>query len=166
MMKTVFRFMSLDEKQKLVAGQTIENNCNHARLRGTASNAIGFCFGLGDKDAAVKASRWLKGIVTMQRLLVADIDPSYFNECQGRYPDYSDGKGTKDTMQDELCRRKIALKYFKNVHWYTCTGLNPYTMLVSLDNVYEPYMNCYLLHKANDVAAQMREQLKQSQGNH
>lgn len=166
-MTTVFRYMSLTEMKMLRQGKELENNWNHAELRGTASNAIGFCFGLGDKDAAVKASRWLKGIVTMQRLLVADIDTSYFNQCQGRYPDYSDGKGLeKDTIQDELCRRKITLKYFKNVHWHTCTGLNPNTMLVSLDNVYEPFMNCYLLRKANNIAAQMREQLKQSKGNH
>lgn len=160
MLTTVYRYMSLDEQKKLQAGQTIENNRNHARLRGSATTAIGFCFGIGDKDEAVKASRWLKGIVTMQRLLVADIDPSYFNTCQGRYPDYSFGDGTqKDIMLEELCRRKIALKYFKHARFYTCTGLNPRTMLVSLDNIYEPYMNCYLLHKANDLAWQMMQQL-------
>ena len=60
------------EHTLLCQGRTIENHTQHGKLRGDASTSVGFCFGFGDENDAVHQSRFLKGIVTMQWLMVAE----------------------------------------------------------------------------------------------
>lgn len=66
----LYRFMSAKEMNQFAKGMTLRNTTNHSILRGTASTAKGFCFGIGDLAKAMKDLRRLRGIVNAEMLLV------------------------------------------------------------------------------------------------
>lgn len=106
----LYRFMSRDEFNKFSKGETLVNNTDHSKKRGTASTAKGFCFGIGDEEQAMKDLRRLCGIVNTEILMVFEpksIDQ--FTPCQGRYVDYDkideEGKIINDyPLTGEPCR--------------------------------------------------------------
>ena len=129
----LYRFMSTTECYKLYKGETIENITDHSSLRGSASTAKGFCFGIGDEEQAKKDFRRLIGIVDMDDLIVFTLKPeseSRFTQCQGRYVDYakieSDGKTIVDyplgmepsCMFDEYCTTRYSLEDFEDFNAY------------------------------------------------
>ena len=129
----LYRFMSTTECYKLYKGETIENITDHGSLRGSASTAKGFCFGIGDEEQAKKDFRRLKGIVDLWALMVFTLKPeseSRFIPCQGRYVDYdkidSEGKTVLDypfrleprCMFDEYCINRYSLEDFEDFHMY------------------------------------------------
>lgn len=63
--------MSLDELGKFLHKNTLKNTIDHSKLRGSASTARGFCFGIGDEQQAKKDFRRLRGIVCPQALLMS-----------------------------------------------------------------------------------------------
>lgn len=71
----LYRFMSTTECYKIYKGETIENITDHSSLRGSASTAKGFCFGIGDEEQAKKDFRRLIGIVDMDALMVFALKP-------------------------------------------------------------------------------------------
>lgn len=114
----------------------MENHTDHSAVRGAASTAKGFCFGIGDKEQARKDFRRLIGIVNFPVLIVVNVKPEIegkFKPCQGRYVDYdkmeADGKTLDDypvndephKMFDEYCTENYSLNDFKELHVYWVT---------------------------------------------
>ena len=129
----LYRFMSADECFKLIKGETLENNTDHSKKRGSASTAKGFCFGIGDEEQAKKGFRRLNGIVDLGVLVVFTLKPESeirFNTCQGRYVDYdqinSEGKTILDYpfgmephyMFVEYCANSYSLEDFEDFSWH------------------------------------------------
>ena len=129
----LFRFMSDEERVKLLKGETLKNSIDHSLTRGSGSTAKGFCFGIGDEEQAIKAFRRLSGIVDCENLLVFTVKPeseSRFTKCQGRYIDYdkidSKGKTVFDypiglepwCMFDEYCTTSYSLEDFEEFSWH------------------------------------------------
>ena len=129
----LYRFMSFSECYQLLKGETLKNNTNHSKKRGSASTAKGFCFGIGDEELAKKAFRRLKGIVNPEILFVFTLEPeseSRFTKCQGRYVDYDKIDAEKKTidqypfgmepqcMVDEYCTTSYSLKDFEGYKFY------------------------------------------------
>ena len=129
----LFRFMSDEERVKLLKGETLENSTDHSLTRGSGSTAKGFCFGIGDEEQAIKAFRRLSGIVDCENLLVFTVKPereSRFTKCQGRYIDNdeidSEGKTVFDypiglepwCMFDEYCTTNYSLEDFEEFSWH------------------------------------------------
>ena len=84
----LFRYMSVDELIKFFAGETLHNTTDHGEIRGTASTAKGFCFGIGDVKQARKALRRMRGIVNTQMVLVFTTkNRDTYTPCNGRYVD-------------------------------------------------------------------------------
>lgn len=116
----VYRYMSEAEANRLKAGEVLENLTDHQRLRGDASTAFGFCFGIGDKAAALEAYRHLNGITSFAVLLVATPKPGVkLYPCKGRYTDYSKWSGAslnapQNTYIDELCTSRYKLEDFES----------------------------------------------------
>lgn len=48
----LYRYMSVNECNQLVRGETLTNTTDHSSTRGTASTAKGFSFGIGDSEQA------------------------------------------------------------------------------------------------------------------
>ena len=136
----LYRFMSTTECYKIYKGETIENITDHSSLRGSASTAKGFCFGIGDEEQAKKDFRRLIGIVDMDALMVFALKPeseSRFTPCQGKYIDYdkiySDGDTLFDyplgmepsCMFDEYCTTSYSSEDFED--------FNAYNLLVDIN---------------------------------
>lgn len=108
----LYRFMSEAKCMKLIKGEVLENHTDHSAVRGAASTAKGFCFGIGDKEQANKDMRRLRGIVNTEILMVfepKDIDK--FTPCQGRYIDYEKIDAEVKTSGDYLFK-DAPCKYF------------------------------------------------------
>lgn len=125
---TVYRFMSGIEKVLLSTGKTIINHTDHGKIRGDhTTTSKGFCFGIGGKDAAVQQSRFLKGIVTMQWLMVADINPhtTVMQLGVGRYVSEFDQEGYPKgyTYLKELYTEQMNVRDFERVHFYPVRGI-------------------------------------------
>ena len=129
----LYRYMTFAECKKLLKGELLVNNTDHCVIRGTASTAKGFCFGIGDKEQACKDFRHLKGIVDFNVLVVVDVKTEKedkFKSCQGRYIDYekmeTEGKTLDDypsydkphKIFDEYCTEEYSLNDFENYHFY------------------------------------------------
>lgn len=153
-----FRFMGADECFRL---------CLHHRLlqqvdwheMGYKSTSKGFTFGVGDVEDAVKASRWLKGVVTMQYLLVADVADDVadarFKHCQGGYPDYRKDDPTTDTRYvDEVYTTNYSLEDFRDYDFYVCLGISDKSQLVLVH--YENTKTITSLLLANNIADHQR----------
>lgn len=136
----LYRFMSTTECYKIYKGETIENITDNSSLRGSASTAKGFCFGIGDEEQAKKDFRRLIGIVDMDALMVFALKPeseSRFTPCQGKYIDYdkiySDGDTLDDyplgmepsCMFDEYCTTSYSSEDFED--------FNAYNLLVDIN---------------------------------
>ncbi|MFW5563418.1 MAG: hypothetical protein ACOCNX_00825 [Prevotella sp.] len=125
----IYRYMSSVEKNLLAAGKTIVNHTDHGECRGDdASTSQGFCFAVGDKQEAVLASRFLKGIVTMQWLMVATIDAkdTNFHVGTGRYVGQFDNEGypLHYNHYKELYTEEMNIADFRDVHFYPVRGLS------------------------------------------
>ena len=129
----LYRFMSFSECYQLLKCETLKNNTDHGKKRGSASTAKGFCFGIGDEEQAKKGFRRLKGIVNSEILFVFTLKPeseSRFTKCQGRYVDYDKIDAEKKTidqypfglepkcMVDEYCTTSYSLKDFEEYKFY------------------------------------------------
>lgn len=125
--------MSTCECCKLFKGETLVSSMDHSSVRGSASTAKGFCFGIGDEEQAKKDFRRLKGIVDLGVLMVFTLKPeseNRFSSCIGRYVDYdkinSEGKTIDDyplglapsCMVIEYCATSYSLKDFDTFHVY------------------------------------------------
>lgn len=121
----VFRYMGEMEMRLLTTGKPITNTTNHSLTRGTASNARGFCFGIGGALAALKSLRRLHGIVDDGYLLIAlPKSTMHFNACRGRYVNYKkvDNAGGIEKFPigkapqkhfDELCLEEYSVNDFE-----------------------------------------------------
>ena len=129
----LFRFMSFNECYQLLKGETLKNNKDHSKKRGSATTAKGFCFGIGGEEQAKKAFRRLKGIVDSEILFMFTLKPeseSRFTKCQGRYVDYDKIDAEKKTIDqypfglepkcivDEYCTTSYSLKDFEEYKFY------------------------------------------------
>lgn len=106
----LYRYMSLNELGELFHGNTLKNTTDHGKLRGSASTARGFCFGIGDEQQAKKDLRRLRGLVNTEILLVfTPKDIKKFTPCKGRYTDYGkidvEGKTVADYPIGEIPTR-------------------------------------------------------------
>lgn len=126
-----FRFMGSDECCRLCLHHRLLQQVDWPELR-YRSTSRGFTFGLGGVDRAVEASRWLKGVVTMQYLLVADVaDDKMFHYCRGGYPDYrTDDPTSQIRYVDELYTTEYSLDDFKSYDFYICLGISNDNQLV------------------------------------
>lgn len=150
---SLFRYMSDKEHTMLLKG-AIYSHTDHAQLRQTASTAHGFCFGIGDAKQAVEQSRYLKGIVIMQWLMVGIADTDYFTQCKGRYVSKFDNEGNPLEWKygDEFCRDCYQMKYFDNLHFYPINGMSETTRLAIIDR-YAIDREKMLLQFTNRIAA-------------
>lgn len=129
----LFRFMSFNECYQLLKCETLKNNKDHSKKRGSATTAKGFCFGIGDEEQAKKDFRRLKGIIDSEILFVFTLKPESerrFTKCQGRYVDYDKIDADKKTidqypfglepkcMVDEYCTNSYSLGDFEAYKFY------------------------------------------------
>ena len=134
----LYRYMSVNECNQLVRGETLTNTTDHSSTRGTASTAKGFSFGIGGSEQAKKDLRRLRGIIRAERLLVFEPkDISKFTPCQGRYVDYekidSEGKCVDDyplggepfRMFDEYCIESYSLDDIEGVYSISECSVGP-----------------------------------------
>lgn len=131
MRKTVFRFMSNTEHRLLVEGKVLYNHTDHGRCFGqTATTSVGFCFGIGGFVDAVRQSRYLKGIVCMGWVMVAEYDdeqPSNvrMRESVGRYVTKFDsmGNAVEHGYFSELCTERLCVYDFLDVQFKPVCGI-------------------------------------------
>lgn len=127
MKTTLYRFMSNVEHALLVAGRNIVNHTDHGACRGeNSTTSRGFCFGIGDKEQAVRDSRFLKGIVTMQWLMVAEIDTDRMRIGQGLYISGYDSMGRPKGygLRKEVYTESMNVGMFENVRFYPVMGIS------------------------------------------
>lgn len=123
----MYRFMSNVEHALLVAGRNIVNHTDHGACRGeNATTSRGFCFGIGDKEQAVRDSRFLKGIVTMQWLMVVDADTDQMRIGQGLYVSGYDSMGHAQGygLRKEMYTESMNVGMFDNVRFYPVVGIS------------------------------------------
>lgn len=134
----IYRYMSAAEKDKLLAGQTINNTTDHKAL-GVKSTSIGFTFGIGNVEQAKKDFKRLCGIVTPEYLLVGKLKPGVkLNKCKGLYVDYEGFSKLSEIEQllipigqeprkyyDELCTTAYSTAAFDTYDIYLV--VNPYS---------------------------------------
>lgn len=85
------RFMSRAEFDRYMAGETLVNETDHSRQRGTASTCVGFCWFEGDPG---EAKHRLSGIVDFDVCLTVEVEPSAWRRLRcgtGRYMDHKTG---------------------------------------------------------------------------
>lgn len=159
----VYRYMSQDEKQSVEAGMKVFNTIDWHRLRGTASTAHGMSFGIGDKERAVAASRYLKGVVDMRWLMTAQVDDGVLEPAKGRYPTKYDYEGNmlEDGYYDELCTEEYCIGdgHWHDVHFYPCRGIDLRTRLVIISKGLVTRRETSTLAMANSVAKSFRQRL-------
>lgn len=138
----LYRYMSLNELGELFHGNTLKNTTGHGKLRGSASTARGFCFGIGDEQQAKKDFRRLRGIVCPQVLLVfTPKDIGKFTPCKGRYIDYdriaAEGKDVSDYPMrkepdkffDEYCTESYSVDDVENIEYF---AIDPQSLMYNL----------------------------------
>lgn len=119
--------MSNVEHALLVAGRNIVNHTDHGACRGeNSTTSRGFCFGFGDKEQAVRDSRFLKGIVTMQWLMVVEIDIDRMRIGQGLYISGYDSVGRPKGygLRKEVYTESMNVGMFDNVRFYPVMGIS------------------------------------------
>lgn len=119
--------MSNVEHALLVAGRNIVNHTDHGACRGeNSTTSRGFCFGYGDKDQAVRDSRFLKGIVTMQWLMVVYVDIDRMRIGQGLYISGYDSMGRPKGygLRKEAYTETMNVGMFDNVRFYPVMGIS------------------------------------------
>lgn len=79
----VHRFMSDNEYQRLIKGETLINTRNHAN-DGSRTTSIGFCFFTEPPDEVI---HWLSGNVCTDWCVTFDIQEDLLTESKGRYRD-------------------------------------------------------------------------------
>ena len=102
----IFRFMSKEEFDKLLAGETLVNNKNHK----ANTNSIGFCF---MKDDPEYCYEFLSGIVSDEVCVVFETKKE-LNKSFGIYADPS-GSFFDNIAKDEYCTEEYSLEDFKIV---------------------------------------------------
>lgn len=157
----VFRYMGFDECCRLCLHHRLLQQVDWHEL-GYNSTSKGFTFGLGDVDDAVHASRWLKGVVNMQYLLIADVADdvagTMFKHCQGGYPDYRDYRTADPASQtryvDEVYTTDYSLEDFKEYDFYVCLGISDKYHHVIVE--YTNYNALSSMVLSNNIAYQQR----------
>lgn len=82
----VFRFMSDEEFEKYLNGETLHNDTNH-RQEKRSTDSIGFCF-MDTEDVAPEfAYEFLSGIVSDDVCVQFEVDESLLTESYGTYAD-------------------------------------------------------------------------------
>lgn len=108
----LYRYMSSVEISMLFHREILKNTTDNSKIRGTASTAKGFCFGIGGQEQAKKDFRRLNGIVCSDVLLVfppKNIDK--LTPCKGRYIDYDKIDAEGNTIMDYPIGKEPS-KYF------------------------------------------------------
>lgn len=108
----LYRYMSSVEISMLFHREILKNTTDNSKIRGTASTAKGFCFGIGGQEQAKKDFRRLNGIVCSDALLVftpKNIDK--FTPCKGRYVDYDKIDAEEKNIMDYPIGKESS-KYF------------------------------------------------------
>lgn len=153
----IFRYMGFDECCRLCLHHRLLQQVDWHEL-GYKSTSKGFTFGLGGVQDAVKASRWLKGVVTMQYLLVADVADdvvTIFKSCQGGYPDYRTDEPTSQTRYvNEVYTTDYSLEDFKEYDFYVCLGISDKYHHVIVE--YTNYNALSSMVLSNNIAYQQR----------
>lgn len=137
----IYRFMSELETFKLLKGERLVNETNHA-ASGRKSTAIGFSFGIGSLKQVKRDYRRLNGIVTSEYLLVAQTGkrPNInLSKCKGLYVDYAkfDKLSKEEQMQvpigeepkryfEELCCTEYDIMLFRSIWVYKVINPIPY----------------------------------------
>lgn len=122
----VFRFMSDTEKHLLSFGVPLLNLTDHGAVRGRdVTTSKGFCFGIGGVDEAVARSKYLKGIVIMDWLLVAEADEGMFTKSQAWYISQFDNEGNpvSRAVSDEFCCDQYGEDSFYKMIFYPVRGI-------------------------------------------
>lgn len=92
----LIRFMSKEEFDKYKAGEILTNYTDHKRDLGARTGSKGFCFFLigDDLTEADRMLRYLHGIATLDKVLVAETARKNVRESLGEYLD------TEKTLDD------------------------------------------------------------------
>lgn len=148
----LYRYMSLRELYEFFQGSTLKNTTDHSKLRGSASTARGFCFGIGDEQQARKDFRRLRGIVWPQALLCfTPKDIGKFTPCKGRYIDYdriaAEGKDVfdypigkePDKFFDEYCTESYSVYDVEKIEYAgsqpLCSEYNPPARIITIEEI-------------------------------
>ena len=148
----LYRYMSLRELYEFCQGSTLKNTIDHSKLRGSASTARGFCFGIGDEQQAKKDFRRLRGIVWPQALLCfTPKDIGKFTPCKGRYIDYdriaAEGKDVFDypigkepnKFFDEYCTESYYVYDVEKIEYAglqpLCSEYNPPARIITIEEI-------------------------------
>lgn len=148
----LYRYMSLEELYEFFQCNTLKNTTDHSKLRGSASTARGFCFGIGDEQQAKKDFRRLRGIVSPEALLVfIPKNIGSFTPCKGRYIDYdriaAEGKTVSDypitkepkKFFDEYCTESYSVYDVEKIEYAgsqpLCSEYNPPARIITIEEI-------------------------------
>ncbi len=122
----LFRYMSENEYQKYLKGETLINTKKH---EGKNNTSVGFCFMEGDLEKALESIHFLNGIVCQEVLCIFEIDEKHLTKSQAKYaPIIKDGDDIFDTLfklyngwhdfdiREEYCLTKYNNKIAKLVY--------------------------------------------------
>lgn len=124
----IFRFMSKEEFDKLLAGEILVNNKKHD----ANTNSIGFCFMEGDPEYCYE---FLSGIVSDEVCVVFETKKE-LNKSFGIYAD-PNGFFYDTITQDEYCTEEYNLEDFKMVKMCIPRKFKWYTDIEEFKQVFE-----------------------------
>ena len=158
--------MSNVEHALLVAGRNIVNHTDHGACRGeNSTTSRGFCFGIGDKEQAVRDSRFLKGIVTMQWLMVVEIDTDRMRIGQGLYISGYDSVGRPKGygLRKEVYTESMNVGMFDNVRFYPVMGISEkFSMRYGLRTA---IVGCQVVNKRERILLKFYNEVAHSEAN-
>ena len=113
-----YRFMSKNEFEKLINGETLKNDKKHQ----AKTNSVGFCFMKYDDYKPKDAYEFMSGIVSEDICVVFETTKK-LTKSYGVYadPDLSNGWFASITV-DEYCIKEYSLQNFKIVEMLICNG--------------------------------------------
>ena len=116
----VYRFMSREELDKYLAGETLENRTEWKRKVHNRSTSVGFCFFVDDVPIESRL-HYVSGIVSFQVIAEFEADSGKLKQSVGFYRDPSKDDGVSwpvPTMAvTEYCTRRYSRESFRLIRF-------------------------------------------------
>ena len=112
----IYRFMSQEELDRYLAGETLENRTEWEREMHNRSSSVGFCF-FGDDDPIESRLRYLSGVVDFTVIAEFEADNRKLEQSVGWYRDLSKDDGISWPVPTravkEYCTKRYSRESFR-----------------------------------------------------
>ena len=105
----VYRFMSEEEYNKLMRGETLVNTTKHE----SKTDSVGFCFMPMEQDVPEEAYRYMSGIVSNDVCVVFDVAEEELQESYGIYSNPNTFIWGDCVQKTEYCTTEYDKKRFR-----------------------------------------------------